>query len=1059
MQELKSELARAEQKRLEDAAEREASQERAELERYRALEAEQQKWEDKERRLLDYLAGVGEGPQTGRRRGVDSATAGRLEAAEKQVVALARHLEGSETLAQQFSEERDMLRRENRELQGLRAGLALVGATQRGDRDIGQTGVTTTTWLGPGGMPCLATGYPERSVGHSQGECGGRVGSTSSAVTTTTGGGVEGAATGRQPPATAMAWGHRESCFSLPNLTGGAREAMHPLERAPVVGPGMVPVTGGAREEMRPVERAPVVGPGMGPMASGNVPAVSEGLATPTISRTDPNAVATTAVATVAVPLWNTPSLTMPLLGQLPQIPKFSGDALDSGDTFVEWLEQFENIAKLAGWDDHWRLVHLTSNLRGTAASSYRSCSVDVRSEYRSLVDALKRRFTPVRLTAVQTQLFHNRQQAEGETVEQFAQDLQKLFNQAYARAAREGPEAEKLAQTLLTNQFVAGLRQDLKRKLIGVEGGLEELILKARFEEAKGRELAPEASRSPAVTKSYTPRSKPPSQTQSFPLPSSQVPQSSRPRSDTPTNGNPPSSTRARGKCFNCGLEGHMARDCPYPRRNKRDEEARGRREPAVSALTSEEDEDQRKIGELRRQLQELEARVALRAKTDTLHTVAADSQENLLGPTVFVDVLVDGVLAKTLIDTGSPATVISLDFVLDVFAQQRDKGQSPEHWMQNTMKRFSAPEVLLKNYGGDPLDIIAQTQLVLSHGCHSTDATVLVQKGAPHDLLLGTDVQHKLGFALVVKMTDKMMDLLTGEECRVSHSTPGQATLPCETSSDGRTSPSVGELAHPPAPGDPSSAGGPTSRSTDGDGCPDHQPMDRESSHSAEGPGALDLSAGRRSNPNIQLGVEGVTQEDGPSPFCEYPAGNADSEPGQQPQDGPTGVVRLLRTVKIPCGHQKVVQTGISGGLESSLLLFSPSVEQPSLLLPDAAIVGADGSCANLVIENHGIETIHLKRGTLLGTVVPVEQVELEDCPEVGEVCGLGSGSTCTLRAAEPVGDVLAMRADADRAVIGGDGRKGVYPVDTAPTKWAGRLRSKRGLPRTATQQQGEM
>ena len=725
VQELESELARAEQKRIEDAAEREACQERAELECYRALEAERQKWEDKERRLLDYLAGVGEGPQTGRRRGVDSATAGRLEAAEKQVVALARHLEGSETLAQQLSEERDMLRRENRELQGLRAGLALVGATQRGDRDIGQTGVTTTTWLGPGGMPCLATGYPERSVGHSQGECGGRVGSTSSAVTTTAGGGVEGAATGRQPPATAMAWGHRKSCFSLPNLTGGAREEMRPVERAPVVGPGMVPVTGGAREEMRPVERAPVVGPGMVPvtgrareemrpverapvvgpgmvpvaggareemhpverapvvgpgmvpMASGNVPAVSEGLATPTISRTDPNAVATTAVATVAVPLWNTPSLTMPLLGQVPQIPKFSGDALDSGETFVEWLEQLENITKLVGWDDHWRLVHLTSNLRGTAASFYRSCSVDVRSEYRSLVDALMRRFTPVRLTAVQTQLFHNRQQAEGETVEQFAQDLQKLFNQAYARAAREGPEAEKLARTLLTNQFVAGLRQDLKRKLIGVEGGLEELILKARFEEAKGRELAPEASRSPAVTKSYTPRSKPPSQTQSFPLPSSQVPQSSRPRSDTPTNGNPPSSTRARGKCFNCGLEGHMARDCPYPRRNKRDEEARGRREPAVSALTSEEDEDQRKIGELRRQLQELEARVALRAKTDTLHTVAADSQENLLGPTVFVDVLVDGVLAKTLIDTEPRA--LDAEHYEEVFST---RGLAQELW-----------------------------------------------------------------------------------------------------------------------------------------------------------------------------------------------------------------------------------------------------------------------------------------------------------------------------------------------------------------------------------------
>ena len=41
---------------------------------------------------------------------------------------------------------------------------------------------------------------------------------------------------------------------------------------------------------------------------------------------------------------------------------------------------------------------------------------------------------------------------------------------------------------TLLANQFFAGLQCDLKRKLIGVDGTLDELILKARFEEAKTR-------------------------------------------------------------------------------------------------------------------------------------------------------------------------------------------------------------------------------------------------------------------------------------------------------------------------------------------------------------------------------------------------------------------------------------------------------------------------------------------------------------------------------------------------------------------------------------------
>ena len=62
------------------------------------------------------------------------------------------------------------------------------------------------------------------------------------------------------------------------------------------------------------------------------------------------------------------------------------------------------------------------------------------------------------------------------------------------------------MGQTLLANQFVAGLRPDLKRKLIGVEGVLEELILKARFEEAKSRELEPGKSQDRVTTKGPAP-------------------------------------------------------------------------------------------------------------------------------------------------------------------------------------------------------------------------------------------------------------------------------------------------------------------------------------------------------------------------------------------------------------------------------------------------------------------------------------------------------------------------------------------------------------------------
>ena len=66
------------------------------------------------------------------------------------------------------------------------------------------------------------------------------------------------------------------------------------------------------------------------------------------------------------------------------------------------------------------------------------------------------------------------------------------------------------MGQTLLANQFVAGLRPDLKRKLIGVEGALEDLILKARFEEAKSRELESEKGRDQVTPKEPAPKPKP---------------------------------------------------------------------------------------------------------------------------------------------------------------------------------------------------------------------------------------------------------------------------------------------------------------------------------------------------------------------------------------------------------------------------------------------------------------------------------------------------------------------------------------------------------------------
>ena len=724
-----------------------------------------------------------------------------------------------------------------------------------------------------------------------------------------------------EPDAGRRATHLRQTTLPAPSTASGGGQGLFPL-RDSTGAPAATQALGRVGEESCSPETTPGVGVGVGSVSafsSSNPSTAMEGPAVASATIPIPATVMGPAatmgpLAAVTVPVYSTPAATMPLLGQLPQIPKFSGDAQDNGETFLDWHEQFDNIAKLVGWDDHWKLVHLTSNLRGTAASFYRSCGVDVRSQYKCLVEAMKRRFTPVHLTAVQTQLFHARLQGEGETVEQFAQEIQKLFNQAYARAAQEGTEAEKLAKTLLANQFVTGLRPELKRKLIGVEGRLEELILKARFEEVKGRELALEVNRS-TVTKQHTPK---PKLTQLM-LPSqvstAQAP--SEPAQKADASASSSTSRVGRMKCFNCGLEGHMARACPYPRKSRRDDEARGRREPAVSALASGE-EDQKQIEELRRQLQEAEARAALRAKTSTLHTVAADDQDCLLGPTVFAEILVNGVPTKTLIDTGSPATSVSLDFVLDLFADQPDRRQTPEQWREKTMKRFSPPEISLRNYGGDSLNIISQTKLNLSQGSRAVDATVLVQKGAPHNLLMGTDVQSKLGFALVLETAEKTVDLLTGKESRVGHPTQSQTT--CADAVHPREGDSEPDLPQ----------GG---EATVEDHCLQTPPC----LSSAGGPTGSCIEGGSISDEQLDEGLCEESQGAGQKPFGLHPETDA---LGEDPETIRTGVVRLLKTVKVPPGYQKAVRACICGELESSLLLFTPYIEHQYLLLPDGAI-----------------------------------------------------------------------------------------------------------------------
>lgn len=94
-----------------------------------------------------------------------------------------------------------------------------------------------------------------------------------------------------------------------------------------------------------------------------------------------------------------------------------------------------------------------------------------------------------MRIKSVQSELFHERKQKPKESVEEYAQDLNRLYQHAYPYSKRGSEDAERMGQTVLAYQFVAGLKPEIRLKVAGNEGTFEQLLMKA---EVKLRDLQP---------------------------------------------------------------------------------------------------------------------------------------------------------------------------------------------------------------------------------------------------------------------------------------------------------------------------------------------------------------------------------------------------------------------------------------------------------------------------------------------------------------------------------------------------------------------------------------
>ena len=134
------------------------------------------------------------------------------------------------------------------------------------------------------------------------------------------------------------------------------------------------------------------------------------------------------------------------------------------------------------------------------------------------------------------------------EKVDEYAQDLSRLYQKAYPQALQGTGETEIMGKTVLAYQFVAGLLPKIRAKVAGTEGIFEQLWVKARYEEAKARDLELTS------TVGYPTNRRPPVVREDGRMP----PQNQPNQNVTPR------------RCWLCRQMGHIAKACPQQRRGQ---------------------------------------------------------------------------------------------------------------------------------------------------------------------------------------------------------------------------------------------------------------------------------------------------------------------------------------------------------------------------------------------------------------------------------------------------------------------------------------------------------
>ena len=130
------------------------------------------------------------------------------------------------------------------------------------------------------------------------------------------------------------------------------------------------------------------------------------------------------------------------------KLPSFTGS-----ESWKVWFNHFDDVACQRNWSEEKRLDIILPRLKGQAGEYvYDQLSHNQRSNYKELVDCLKKRFHKVESRKMFAYMFWKRDQKAGELEETYAAELKRLYGKVWPKLNLKSTEED------LLQRFMNGL-------------------------------------------------------------------------------------------------------------------------------------------------------------------------------------------------------------------------------------------------------------------------------------------------------------------------------------------------------------------------------------------------------------------------------------------------------------------------------------------------------------------------------------------------------------------------------------------------------------------------